>query len=179
MSRLTEGNVMKKIKSNSKLFFSMVLLTALFSGNVFAEDGSIVLTNIVLKQVIKKDGEGNITYDYVEPKTALPADVMLYTIIFENIGKDSAGGIVINDPVPNNSKYRMGSATGENTTIAFSIDGGKNFGNPGELVVKDKNGKEWTAKPESYTHIRWVYNKELEPGEKSQVSFKTQIKGNE
>ena len=170
---------MKKIKSNFKLLFSAMILAVFFSGSVFAEEGSIVLTNKVLKQVIKTDKDGNITYDYIEPATALPGDVMMYTITFENIGKDPAEGIVLNDPIPNNSKYRMSSATGKNTNITFSIDGGKNFGNPTELVVKDKNGKKWTAKPESYTHIRWVYNKPLAPGEKRKVTFKTQIKGNE
>ena len=170
---------MKKIKTNFKLFFSMMVFTALFSSNAFAEDGSIVLTNKVFKQVIKKDKDGNVTYDYIEPKTALPGDVMMYVISFANIGSEPADGIVINDPIPNNSKYRMDSAVGKNTAITFSIDSGKNFGNPEELVVKDKNGKEWTAKPESYTHIRWVYNKPLAPGEKAEVSFKTQIKGNE
>ncbi|MDH5611777.1 MAG: hypothetical protein OEY66_04910 [Gammaproteobacteria bacterium] len=170
---------MKKIKESFKLIFSMMILSSLFTANVFAENEKIVLTNKVLKQVIKKDKDGNITYDYVEPKTALPGDIMMYSITFENIGNDSAENIVINDPVPNNSKYRVGSAAGENTMISFSIDGGKNFGNPEELVVKDKNGKEWTAKPESYTHIRWVYNKALAPGQKGEITFKTQIKGNE
>ena len=170
---------MKKINTTFKLFFSMMILTAMFSNNVFAEDGKIVLSNKVLKQVIKKDKDGKATYEYIEPKTALPGDVMLYTISFENISSESAEAIVINDPIPNNSKYRMASAVGKNTTISFSIDGGKNFGNPEQLIVKDKNGKEWTAKPESYTHIRWNYNKPLAPGGKGEVSFKTQIKGNE
>ena len=86
-------------KTNFKLFFSMMILTALFSSNAFAEDGSIVLTNKVFKQVIKKDKDGNTTYDYIEPKTALPGDVMMYTISFENIGSNPAEGIVINDPI--------------------------------------------------------------------------------
>ena len=170
---------MKKSNAIFKLFFSLMILTSLFSTNVFSQDGKIVLTNKVLKQVIKKDKKGNTTYDYIEPGTALPGDVMMYTITFENIGNEPATGIVINDPVPNNSKYRVDSATGKNTKITFSIDGGKSFGNPDDLVVKDKSGKEWKAKPESYTHIRWVYNKSLAPGMKSKVSFKTQIKGNE
>ena len=170
---------MKKIKSNFKLFFSMMILTALFSNNIFAKEGDIVLTNKVFKQVIKKDKDGNTTYDYIGAELAVPGDVMMYVISFENIGSDPAERIVINDPIPNNSKYRIDSAVGKNTTITFSIDGGKSFGNPDDLVVKDKNGKEWKAKPESYTHIRWVYNKPLMPGEKGKISFKTQIKGNE
>lgn len=170
---------MKNKKPGFKLLFSMMLLTSLLSSNVFAEDGKIVLTNKVFKQVIKKDKDGNNTYDYIEPKTALPKDVMRYIITFENIGEEAATDIVINNPIPNNSKYRVGSARGKNTNISFSIDAGKNYGNPEDLIVKDKNGKEWTAKPESYTHIRWIYNKPLAPGEKGEVTFNTQIKGNE
>ncbi|MCW8923707.1 MAG: hypothetical protein OQK69_08775 [Gammaproteobacteria bacterium] len=170
---------MKKAKLNFKLFFSTMILTFLFSGSALSQDGKIVLTNKVFKQVIKKDKQGKTTYEYIEPGTALPGDVMMYVISFENIGTDPAEGIVINDPVPNNSKYRVGSAAGKNTKITFSIDGGNVFGDPDELVVKDKDGKEWKAKPESYTHIRWIYNKPLAPGEKAEVSFKTKIKGNE
>lgn len=170
---------MKKINLIFKLFISAVFLTSLLSTNAYSQDGKIVLTNKVFKQVIKKEKEGKTIYDYIEPGTALPGDVMMYVITFKNIGDKPAEGIVINDPVPNNSKYRVGSAVGKDTTITFSIDGGKSFGYPNELIVKDKNGKEWTAKPESYTHIRWVYNKPLAPGEKGEVSFKTKIKGNE
>ena len=101
---------MKKTKLNFKLFFSFLILTSLFSTNVFSEEGSIVLTNKVLKQVIKKDKKGNTTYDYIEPGTALPGDVMMYSITFENIGNEPAKGIVINDPITNNSKYRINSA---------------------------------------------------------------------
>ena len=170
---------MKKINAIFKLLFSMLILASLFSGNAFAEGEKIVLINKVFKQVVKKDKDGNVSYDYVVPDLALPGDVMLYTISFENMSTDPAEGIVINNPVPNNSKYRADSAEGKNTEIIFSTDDGKSFAAPGSLVVKDKDGKEWKAKPETYTHIRWVYNKPLAPGEKSKVSFKTQIKGNE
>ena len=170
---------MKKTNAIFKLFFGTIFFTLLFSGNAFSEGGNIVLINKVFKQVIEKDKDGNVTYSYVEPKLALPGDVMLYTISFENVGTAPAEDIVINNPMPNNSKYRIGSAAGKNTKITFSIDGGKFFGDPEQLVVKDKSGKEWKAKPESYTHIRWTYGKSLAPGEKSEVSFKTEIKGNE
>lgn len=170
---------MKKTNSILKLFFSAIIFASMVSVNALAQDGKIILTNKVFKQVIQKDKDGKISYDYIGAELAVPGDVMMYVIAFENVGDQPAESIVINDPVPNNTKYRVGSAVGENTIITFSIDGGKNFGNPDDLVVKDKNGKEWKAKPESYTHIRWVYNKPLAPGEKGEVTFKTQIKGNE
>ena len=170
---------MKVKKSIFKLFFNTLFISLLFASNAFAEGGKIVLTNKVFKQVIKKDKEGNVTYEYVKPELALPGDVILYVISFENIGTDVAKDIVINNPMPNNSKYRMDSAVGKNTTISFSIDNGKTFGNPAQLVVTDASGNEWKAKPENYTHVRWLYNKSLEPGGKGEVSFKTEIKGNE
>ena len=151
----------------------------LMPGQASAEDGPIKFANKVLKQVIKTNDKGEKTFSYVEPTIAVPGDVMLYTITFENVGKQPVSNIVVNDPIPNNSKYRMNSATGKNTKVTFSIDGGNNFGNPEDLVVKDKTGKSWVAKPEEYTHIRWVYGKTLAPGEKGEVSFKTSIKGNE
>ncbi|MDH3342587.1 MAG: hypothetical protein OEM07_02570 [Gammaproteobacteria bacterium] len=170
---------MKKANAISKLFSAALFFIFTCSINANAEEGKIVLSNKVFKQVIKKDKDGNVTYDYIDAELAVPGDVMMYRIVFENIGNESASGIVINDPIPNNTKYRINSASGRNTTITFSIDGGKSFGNPDDLVVKDKDGKEWKAKPESYTHIRWVYNKLLAPTEKGEVSFKAQIKGNE
>ena len=151
----------------------------LMPGQALAEDGPVKFANKVLKQVIITNDKGEKTFSYVEPTIAVPGDVMLYTITFENIGKQPVSNIVVNDPIPNNSKYRTNSATGKNTKVTFSIDGGNDFGNPEDLVVKDKSGKSWVAKPEEYTHIRWVYGKTLAPGEKGEVSFKTSIKGNE
>jgi uncharacterized repeat protein (TIGR01451 family) len=151
----------------------------LMPGYALSEDGPVKFSNKAFKQVIKTNSKGEKEFSYVEPTIVVPGDVILYSITFENIGKEPVSNIVVNDPVPNNSKYRMNSATGKNTKITFSIDGGKNFGDPKDLVVKDKAGKSWVAKPEQYTHIRWVYGKSLAPGEKGEVSFKTAIKGNE
>jgi len=155
--------------------FGLLLIPA----QTFAADGPVKFSNKVLKQVIKTKPGGGKEFSYVEPTIAIPGDVMLYTITFENIGKQAVSNIVVNDPVPNNSAYRINSAVGKNTTVTFSIDGGKEFGNPEDLVVKDKAGKSWVAKPEEYTHIRWVYGKSLAPGETGEVSFKTKIKSNE
>lgn len=155
--------------------FGLLLMPA----QVLSEEGIIKFSNKVFKQVIKTNEKGEKEFSYVEPTIAIPGDVMLYSITFENIGKQAASNIVVNDPIPNNSKYRINSATGNDTTITFSIDGGKNFGDPEDLVVKDKTGKSWVAKPEEYTHIRWVYGKSLAPGESAEVSFKTAIRGNE
>ncbi len=142
---------------------------------VVADEGAIRFSNNAYKQEIGTDKNGNKTFNYVEPSLVLPGDVILYEIGFENISKDVISNIVINTPLPNNSKYRAGSVTGNATEITFSLDG-KEYKEADALIVKDKSGKSWLAKPEEYKAIRWVYKKALKPGEKGKVTYKTQIK---
>ncbi len=153
----------------SALFFSM------FAMAVQAEDGAIRFSNNAYKQEIASDEKGNKQFKYIEPKLVLPGDIILYEIEFENISDQVISNIVVNNPLPNNSSYRAGSASGEATDITFSVDG-KEYKQADALVLKDKTGKTWLAKPEDYRAIRWIYKKSLKPGEKSKVSYKTQIK---
>lgn len=163
------------MKNKSIMNFILTLVLAFISISASAEDGAIRFSNNAYKQVITTDKKGDKHIDYVEPKLVLPGHVILYEIEFENISNQEVSNIVINTPIANNSKYREGSASGEATDITFSVDG-KNFKKPDALTVKDKTGKSWLAKPDEYTAIRWVYRKVLKPGEKSKVTYKTEIK---
>jgi len=165
-------NIIKKIA----LTIAMLFCFTAFSTQIIAEEGSIRLTNKAFKQVITTNEKGEKKLDYVEPKLATPGDVIFYSTTFENISKEAAADIVINNAIPNNSKYRAASAKGKDTEIIFSIDGGKSFYSPEKLIVKDKSGKSWVARPEDYTNIRWIYKKELAPGKTGTVSFKTMIR---
>ncbi|GMR16693.1 MAG: hypothetical protein BMS9Abin31_1058 [Gammaproteobacteria bacterium] len=170
---------MKNLKENLKQNMIKTLLISAFTlfvtTNAYAEEGAIRFSNNAYKQVVSKGADGTTQYDYVDTGLVLPADVILYEIVFENISKQGVSNIVINNPIANNSKYRDGSATGNSTEITFSVDG-KNFASADDLIVKDKTGKIWKAKPGDYTAIRWVYKKALKPGEKSKVTYKTTIK---
>jgi uncharacterized repeat protein (TIGR01451 family) len=158
----------------------VTMLTALLLPlHVSAADGAIKFSNLALKEVTTTNAKGEKVVSYVEPTLAVPGDTILYSIKFENISKQAVSNIVVDDPIPNNSSYRLNTATGKNTKITFSIDSGKTFGNPQDLVVKDKSGKSWVAKPEDYTHIRWIYEKALAPGAIGEVFFMTKIKGSE
>ncbi len=139
-----------------------------------AEQGAIRLSNIAMKQVITVTADGRNLVEYVEPSQVIPGDVILYTIEFENISDQPASNIVLDDPVPNNSVYREGSARGANTRIQFSIDG-QSFDSAENLMVT-KDGSRQLAAAADYTAIRWIYTQDLKPGEKSSVTFKTRIK---
>ena len=147
----------------------------LFSSGAIAESGPIKLTNTVMKEIIEKNDKGDEVVRYVEPATAVPGNTMVYTITFENIGDQPVSDIVINDPLPNNSKYIADTAAGKDTVITFSADG-EVFDVPSKIKLKDASGKTWTATPDKYTHIRWIYKKNLLPGEIGSVTFKTKIK---
>ena len=160
-----------------KLLINIIILFGLISFSVAssAEEGAIKFTNTVKKQVIEKNKKGEEIMRYVPPDLAVPGNTMMYTITFENISDQAVTGIVINDPLPNNSKYVENSATGKNTDITFSTDG-TSFNVPAKLKLKDKSGKTWTASADKYTHIRWVHKQPLKPGEIGTVTFKTKIR---
>jgi len=164
--KTTKLNILKAVIMPVVLIFTAAI--------AHAEDGAIRFSNNAFKQVISKAADGSIQYDYVEPKLVLPDDVILYEIKFENISDQAVSNIVIDNPIANNSSYRGGSVTGDNTDITFSVDG-KNFAAADALTVKDASGKTWQAKPEDYRAIRWVYNKPLKPGEVGKVTYKTTI----
>lgn len=166
---------MKNLKQNMVKNILISVLAIFAATNAFAEDGAIRFSNNAFKQVATKAADGSVQYDYVEPGLVLPDDVILYEVVFENISDQDVSNIVINNPIANNSKYRDRSATGDSTTVTFSVDG-KLFAAADALTVTDKTGKIWKAKPEDYTVIRWAYNKALKPGEKGKVTYKTSIK---
>jgi len=107
---------------------------------------------------------------------AVPGDVIIYTTTFKNLSGKPAGNIVINNPLPNDSVYQSGSASGANTVITFSVDGGKTFAAPGQLSVKTADGKTRPALATDYTHIRWAYQGELGVNKAGAVSFRAAIK---
>ncbi len=167
--------ILKDNKSRHLLSVLLICFTSLQTLEANAEDGAVRFSNNAFKQVISKNSDGSVKYDYVEPKLVLPDDVILYEIIFENITQQDISNIVVNNPIANNSTYRESSASGVSTEITFSVDG-KNFSSAETLTVKGTTGVSINAKPENYTAIRWVYKKTLKPGEKGKVTYKTTIK---
>ena len=137
--RITKQNILNVFLVSAFSLFSIT--------NTYAEDGAIRFTNTAFKQVKITNADGTTSYDYVEPGLVLPKDVILYEIVFENTSDKAVDNIVVNNPIANNSSYRGSSATGKSTEITFSVDG-KNFAAADALIIKDKLGKSWQAKPE-------------------------------
>lgn len=141
-----------------------------------AADGAIKVKSVaeIEVTVVGKDGKKEIKR--VSPDKAVPGTEVIFTNTFENIGGKTASDIVINNPIPADMEYKGGSAFGKDCAIVFSADGGKKFGHAEELKIKDAEGKERTALPSEYTHIRWSYKGQLAAGKSGEVGFRAVIK---
>lgn len=113
----------------------------------------------------------------VKSKSFEPGETIFYTISYKNTGKEEVTNAVIDDPIPKNTSYVQDSASGANSDISFSIDGGKSYKRPLMLTyeIKGKNGEIRQAKPEEYTNIRWTIAK-VPPGGSGTVEFRAKVK---
>ena len=162
----------------SSLLLTTTLLALLgsFSSVAQAADGAIKITSIAQIEVEVVGKGGKKTLQRTPVAKAVPGTEVIYTNTFENITSKPAGDIVIDNPIPNDSEYKAGSAFGKDCEILFSADGGKKFGHAEELKIKEADGKEHTALAKEYTHIRWTYKKQLAAGRSGEVGFRATIK---
>ncbi|MBI5562231.1 MAG: DUF11 domain-containing protein [Deltaproteobacteria bacterium] len=141
------------------------------------EKGSIKLTSLAETDTIVVNAKGEKEVKRVEAARAkvVPGDVVIYTTLYENVGKAPVTDAVINNPVPEHMLYVDNSAEGKGTRIEFSVDGGKTFGATNTLTMVDVKGKARPARPTDYTNIRWTMEKAIAPGASGGVSFKAKI----
>jgi uncharacterized repeat protein (TIGR01451 family) len=162
----------------SRLLLTTTLLALLgsFSSGAQAAGAAIKVTSIAQIEVEATGKDGKKTLKRTPPDKAIPGTEVIYTTTFENVINKPVGNIVIDNPIPNDSEYKAGSTFGKDCEILFSVDGGKKFGHAEELKIKDADGKEHTALPREYTHIRWTYKGQLAAGKSGEVGFRAAIK---
>jgi len=151
-------------------------IALVFSTVVLAD---IKLENIAQVEKIQKDANGKEVVKLTPADLVVPGDVVVYTVTATNTGNAPAEKVVINNAISEHVLYIADSAgsvaIGKNTTITFSVDGGKNYAAPQQLTVI-KDGVTRAATPEDYTHVRWQLNFALEPQKSTSVFFKARLK---
>ncbi len=121
-------------------------------------------------QTVDEDGKKQIKR--VPAVKVIPGEEVIYTIYYTNIGQKMTENVVITNPVPEHMRYKDSSASGDGTLIVFSVDDGKTFAAPENLIVRDATGKEFPAVASDYTHIRWILQSSLPSNAEGQVSFR-------
>jgi hypothetical protein len=163
----------------SSLLLTTTLLALLgsFPSGAQAAGDALKITSFAQLEIEVTGKDGKKSLQRTPVTKAVPGTDVIYTNTFENVsGKPVDKNFIINNPIPNDSEYLAGSAFGNDCEILFSVDGGKNFGHAEELKIKDADGRERAALAREYTHIRWIYKKQLAPGKSGEVGFRATIK---
>jgi uncharacterized repeat protein (TIGR01451 family) len=162
--------------SNLLLAAGLLMGLASFSMVTQAAESAISIKTIAQVELEVTDKDGKKALQRTTVQKAVPASEVIYTTTFQNLIDKAVGNIVINNPIPNDSEYKAGSAFGKDCEILFSVDGGKSFAVAEQLKFKGTDGKERMALPREYTHIRWNYQGQLMAGKSGEVGFRTVIK---
>jgi len=111
----------------------------------------------------------------------MPGTDLLYSIAFTNTGGSAASNMVITDPVPANTDFKVGSVTNTLGTTGLSV----------AVSYSNDGGATWTYTPASsaggapanydrvITHVRWSLSGSLSqnsPSNSASMSFTAQIR---
>lgn len=150
------------------------LLIALLFLPAFAF-AQVTLVTEAFKIVAVQNDDGSVSEKWVAAEEIVPGDKVGYKISYNNTGDQPAEGVVINNPVPENTLYVANSADGAGSQITYSADAGNNFARVAELVVI-KDGKTRKARAEDITHIRWTLPEAVAPKASGSVEFQVRVK---
>ena len=147
----------------------------LIGGTASAQEaGSILLQNSAEMEELYTDDSGVQRVRRVPVSKVVPGDEVIYTITFTNTSDEVAENIVITNPLAAELTYVEGSAFGPGTTIEFSVDGGVSYAAASELTVSE-DGEVRPARPEDFTHIRWVMHADLQAGAQGLARFRARL----
>lgn len=132
------------------------------------------------KQVIEMDGNNKpqVKWEKLEGKvTVNPEDVLRYTLQGQNVGNGAAKNFVLNQPIPDRTKYEIGSATNGDYNVTYSIDGGQTYVAEPKIEITYLDGTKAIvpAPAEFYTHIKWESKKDIEPEAQVALSYNVQV----
>lgn len=164
------------LKTLKKSIIVLSMTGVLFaSAAAMASKGHLNVESKAEKVISVVNEKGERTYKQIPASKVLPGEIVKYTTFFTNISNKAAADININNPIPEHTVYLPNTASGVNSNIVFSVDGGKKWAKPEQLKVRGTDGKMYPAKPADYTHIRWEYQGDLQPQERKAVSFQVRL----
>lgn len=170
MSETVKGNDMKNYLSTV-----LVLIASLGAMPAMSqEEGYLNVRTIVQKVEVTVTDTGETERRLVPAATVVPGDDVVYTITFTNTSDEIAENIVITNPLAGELTYVEGSAFGPGTTIEFSVDGGVSYAAASELTVSEDDEVR-PARPEDFTHIRWVMQADLQVGAQGLARFRARL----
>ena len=155
-----------------------ILAMLIFTSTTAWAKPEIVLSISSEKEVVEKQNGKDITRR-VQATDVEPGQVLIFTLRYSNKGNEIAKNVVVDNPVPKETIYEVGSATGAGSAITFSINNGKDYKKPSLLTyeIKGSDGKlvRKKASPEQYTNVRWTIAS-VPPGGSGELSYRARVR---
>jgi uncharacterized repeat protein (TIGR01451 family) len=134
----------------------------------------VSLQSTVETERMVKQADGQMAAKRFPVKSAVPGEEVIFTNTFSNAGKKPADKLVLTNPIA--TDLRLKKAWGEGAAITYSVDGGKTYDEAAQLKVRGADGQMRAAKPEDYTHVRWVMRDALAAGASTTVGFNATVR---
>lgn len=157
-----------------QLFF--VSLSLAYAGLVSAASGQINIKVEAFQEIVELQDDGTVKKTLEAAESLFPGDEVVYLVSFSNIGDQTIDNLVVNDPVPEQTIYKVGSMYGSAAVGEVSVDGGNRYGRLDRLTVVGENGKPQPATAADVTDVRWLVNYSLQPGQTGNVGFRALLK---
>ena len=158
----------------NKLLVATVLTTAVLLGTTAhaQENAAIVVKNESFKEVlVPNSGEKKL----VPATTAAPGETLLYVLTVKNISDKPVGNVVVGNPVPMYTEYKLDSQSAGNARFDVSVDHGKTYGALGTLQKTAGDGSKTIAQAKDVTDLRWTLGAALNPKEETRISYRLQL----
>ena len=130
--------------------------------------------------VVDENGQEKMEWQKLEGEAAVnPGNVLRYGVVSSNAGDIAAEKLVVNQPIPAQMTYVLGSTKGNAAAEAtYSIDNGVSFvAEPMvEVTLPDGTVEMQPAPAEAYTHVKWNFNDSLDKSEVVNVSHEVTVK---
>lgn len=141
-------------------------------GPVQAQPGNLEVKNEVLREVETIAADGSKILQIKPAGTILPGHEVIYLTTVKNIGKQPAENVVVDNPIPEHTRFKSNSTFGQGTRLEASVDGGKQFARFESLQVTAADGSKRAAEARDVTNLRFILTEALPPGSERRVGFR-------
>ena len=160
-----------------KYTYALIMTLMLMPASAFAKPE--VTINTVAEKEVMEMVNGKQVKKRVPAKDVDSGQTIIFTLNYKKKGNEKALNIKIDNPIPKDTTFVVGSGIGKNSKMLFSIDGGKTYGSPSllkyEVTLTGGKKVKKQASPDQYTNVRWVIN-EILPGKSGKVGFQVKVK---
>ncbi|NPA59807.1 MAG: hypothetical protein GXO30_05010 [Epsilonproteobacteria bacterium] len=148
-----------------KLTSFLVVIVLGLGVAIAAKSPKVTLVSKQYKEIKYVDKRGRIRTKLKNIDKVVPGDTIVYKNIVSNFENKPLKHLVLNNKVPEYTKYIRNSAhCSSKCKVLVSIDGGKTF------VPEQKVGKY-----KKVTNVRWILLSNINPNKQAYVSYKTKI----